>query len=93
MNANKHIKDNIIWSVTDSEKDIFNKIFQRNLWYGTESVSGKGSEKKSVENILKKLPEILSDLNIKTIVDAPCGDFFWMKNLNYEFEKIKSEII
>lgn len=70
---NKHIIDNIVWSVLDNKKDIFNKIYKRNLWYSKESISGKGSEKKSVKNILNTLPEMFSKLDIQTIVDAPCG--------------------
>ena len=83
---NKHILDNIVWSDLDDTKETFDKIYKRNLWYSKESISGKGSEKKSVENILNVLPEIFSELNIKTIVDAPCGDYCWFKDLNYDFE-------
>lgn len=84
---NKHIIDNIIWSNIDNEQDIFNRIYQKNLWYSKESVSGKGSETLSVKNISENLPKILSDLNITTIVDAPCGDFLWMNQLKYKFNK------
>ena len=87
MNANEHILNNIIWSNLDSEKDIFSKIYERNLWYSDESFSGKGSEKKSSENILNVLPKLFSELKIQTILDAPCGDYFWMKELKYSFKK------
>ena len=83
---NKHIIDNIVWSTLDDEKDIFNKIYKKNLWYSKESVSGKGSERKSVKNILNILPEIFYELNIQTIIDAPCGDYSWIKDLKYEFK-------
>ena len=83
---NKHILDNIVWSDLDDTKETFDKIYKRNLWYSKESISGKGSEKKSVQNILDSLPAILSELNIKTIIDAPCGDYSWIKDLKYNFE-------
>jgi len=49
-------------------------------------VSGNGSELDAVENLIKELPLLLKKYNIKIIIDAPCGDYNWMKNLNYEFE-------
>lgn len=84
---NKHITDSIIWSETDNEKDTFNRIYKKNLWFGRQSVSGRGSESTSVENILKTLPQIFKELDIKTIVDIPCGDYYWMKQIEYNFEK------
>jgi len=36
-------------------------------------------------SFLDKREEVFST-NIKIIIDAPCGDYNWMKNLNYEFE-------
>lgn len=88
MNSkNKHITDNIVWTDTDSTKDTFQRIYRKNIWGSDESVSGKGSEKSAVQNILKQLPLLFGDLNIKTITDAPCGDYGWMKELNYNFQK------
>ena len=84
---NKHILDSIIWAKTDSPKDIFNRIYEKNLWYSKETVSGKGSQKTAVRNILRMLPELFSELNIKTILDSPCGDYSWMKEIDYTFEK------
>ncbi|MBQ9245768.1 class I SAM-dependent methyltransferase [bacterium] len=83
---NKHITDNIIWSKIDNEKDVFNRIYKKNLWFGRQSVSGRGSESTSVENILKTLPKLFKALEIKTIVDIPCGDYYWMNQLGFEFE-------
>ena len=84
---NTHITSNIICSRFDSEEDIFKKIYDRNLWQSKYSASGKGSEYDNTKNILKSLPELFTNLRIKTIIDAPCGDYFWMKELKYTFEK------
>ena len=83
---NKHIIDNIIWSIEDDEKNIFDRIYFKNLWYSKESISGKGSEMDSVKNILTKLPKLFSNLDIVTILDAPCGDYSWMNKMNYHFK-------
>ncbi len=46
------------------------------------SKSGPGSDLIQTEEIRKKLPQILSDYNIKSLLDLPCGDFYWMRNID-----------
>jgi hypothetical protein len=60
-------------------KDIFNKIYERNIWGSMESVSGTGSSITQTKTIIRKLPALIEDFNIKTMIDAPCGDFNWMR--------------
>jgi len=60
----------------------FRHIYQRNHWAGDSSVSGSGSDLSQTEQIRQKLPEIIKTYQIKTILDIPCGDFGWMKNVN-----------
>lgn len=60
---------------------VFTNIFNTNRWKSLETKSGPGSEIIQTENIRKYLPKIISDFNIDTILDAPCGDFNWMKKL------------
>lgn len=83
---NKHIIENITWSFLDSREEIFSTIYDRNLWGSKESISGKGSELNFAKNIINKLPELFRIYNIKTLVDAPCGDFNWMRKINYNFQ-------
>lgn len=65
-------------------QEIFQTIHDGNLWGGTESVSGPGSSLDSVGEILKQLPELLKKYKIKSIIDAPCGDFHWMQKLDLD---------
>jgi Methyltransferase domain len=46
---------------------------------------GGGSELSETVAIREQLPPLFEMLNIRTILDAPCGDFVWMNALNYEF--------
>lgn len=46
-----------------------------------ESHSGKGSDMIQTAVIRQKIPELLEQLNCNYFVDAPCGDFFWMKKV------------
>lgn len=84
---NEHIIKHISWSVADSREDIFTNIYNNNSWGSTESVSGKGSELNYALNILSKLPLLLKKYDIKTVVDAPCGDYNWFCKLDYNFDK------
>lgn len=57
----------------------FQIIFRNNYWNENETVSGEGSTMDNTENIRNVMPKILIELNIKSILDVPCGDFKWMK--------------
>jgi hypothetical protein len=60
---------------------VFQEIHDSNDWGSNSSVSGPGSEIRETEDIRKLLPELVRRLDIKTILDAPCGDFSWMKQV------------
>ena len=65
----------------DSNKEKFTKIYQENHWCSDESVSGGGSELSYTQKLRQRLPEIIDKYEVKTLVDAPCGDFNWMKEV------------
>ncbi|MDX2213116.1 MAG: class I SAM-dependent methyltransferase [Oculatellaceae cyanobacterium bins.114] len=65
-------------------KRIFTHITQNSLWQSQESCSGRGSELACTASIRAALPTVLQDLNIQSILDAPCGDFNWMRHLSLE---------
>ena len=60
-------------------EDRFTWIFKHNKWGDRESISGPGSTKKHTENLRKELPRLIEEHGIETLLDAPCGDFNWMK--------------
>ncbi len=79
-------------------EDIFSEIYKTNHWGCIESKSGIGSSVDVAENIIKNLKTVLIKLDIKTILDIPCGDFNWMNQvdlteLNYIGADIVSELI
>jgi len=59
----------------------FTGIYKHNLWGNSESFSGNGSTLSYTKNIRTKLPLIFQKYNIKSVLDAPCGDFNWMKEV------------
>ncbi len=66
---------------------VFNVIAQNNYWGSEETVSGPGSTLDTTQILRKSLMQVFAELNIRTIVDAPCGDMNWMRQLGYPFEK------
>lgn len=65
-----------------STSEVFTKIYKTNNWKSPESISGRGSEIKQTESLIKDLGQLLYDLDIKSILDIPCGDFRWMQEID-----------
>jgi len=62
-------------------KDIFTGIYMRNAWGGKHSVSGPGSDTDQTRVIINELSALFGELNIRTVLDCPCGDFHRMKHV------------
>lgn len=62
--------------------EIFDKIYKQNLWTSGESRSGSGSEIKNTEALRKELSIMLKKYEIKSMLDIPCGDYNWMKEMD-----------
>lgn len=65
--------------VSSSVEERFTNIFAAKYWGDEESVSGPGSRLAATENLRRMLPELIDKFSIKSIFDAPCGDFYWMR--------------
>lgn len=64
------------------EKTIFDKVYKNREWGDGESVSGTGSYLESTKHLIRELPFLFSRYGIRSILDIPCGDFNWMKEVN-----------
>jgi len=53
----------------------FTKIYKFNVWNSIESSSGGGSSPIVTRNFNEKFPLMIEKFCIKSICDAPCGDF------------------
>jgi SAM-dependent methyltransferase len=67
-------------------KDIFNNIYDNNGFGSLESKSGPGSTLDETHKLRESIKKIIKDKNIKSVVDIPCGDFNWMKEIVFNFE-------
>ena len=69
-----------IFSLKNAE-DRFTKIYNTNHWNDLETRSGEGSTLENTRGIRSALPKLFKKYEIKTILDAPCGDFNWMRTV------------
>jgi hypothetical protein len=60
-------------------QDVFSEIYEHNLWSDVESRSGPGSTMAYTAAIRASLEKLLAARGVKTFLDAPCGDFHWMR--------------
>jgi len=67
------------WSNKLSKK--FSKVYKENLFQGTVSKSGNGSDLTQTETLRLELPILFKKLEINSILDLPCGDFYWMSQI------------
>ncbi len=78
-----------IGPITDT-RGIFEAIYDNNLWNSVESRSGQGSQLAGTESVRIGLQNWLENhrTEISTFLDAPSGDFNWMRTVGFP-DKIK----
>jgi hypothetical protein len=74
-------------------EEIFTDIYQTNAWNGRESVSGVGSDSNQTVFLVKELSLLLKKLEIASMLDIPCGDFNWMKKVDFTGQYIGADIV
>src|SRR3954471_16126956 len=65
-----------------SAETVFTRIYEKNLWADTESRSGRGSTLARTETIRNNLPQLLESVGAGSLLDAACGDFNWMAQVD-----------
>jgi hypothetical protein len=63
-------------------EQLFELIFTVNAWNDPNSSSGTGSNLIKTTHIRRQLPILLTTLGVKSMLDIPCGDFYWMKEVD-----------
>jgi hypothetical protein len=66
-----------------SPTDIFTLYYNRNLFGDPESRSGTGSSLQATRNLRPELSATFERFGIESVLDVPCGDFNWMKALDW----------
>lgn len=66
---------------TRSREKVFQRIARDNGWDGTESVSGPGSTLEATAMLRGALPTLFEEYQIRSILDIPCGDAYWISSV------------
>lgn len=85
---------NLVFRSPDIEER-FTAIYEHNYWENGESASGNGSTIAYTRQLREKLPDLFSRFSIRSIFDAPCGDFNWISLVQKEtgLEYIGGDIV
>jgi hypothetical protein len=75
------------------QRNIFTDVYERNAWGSAESRSGGGSTRERGSHFRIELLEVLRRFEIRSIVDAPCGDFNWMRDVVAEHDYVGIDIV
>ncbi len=76
-NLNRPLNDNGKPNVLD-----FINIYKTNIFGSDESHSGTGSTMEETAYIRSIFPDLLREIEAKTLLDVPCGDFNWMRTVD-----------
>ena len=76
-----------------SRETVFSEIYQKNKWGAPSSRSGVGSTRSETQLIQAQLALLLKELNVKSMLDAPCGDFNWMSAVALNADYIGADIV
>jgi hypothetical protein len=72
---------------------VFDEIFRENRWGDADSQSGMGSNLLYTETLRAELPRLIEEFDFRSMLDIPCGDFFWMRLLTLDLDYVGGDIV
>lgn len=69
-------------NIPSEAKATFTEIYDKNFWNSPESFSGTGSDDIQTRAISSRLPALWKKYKVTPLLDVPCGDFHWMRNVD-----------
>jgi len=73
----------VLHRIRDPRTSVFRSIYQCRLWGGG---SGGGSGLEQTKAVRDQLPELAKELCVRSVLDAPCGDYGWMSRVDWELD-------
>jgi hypothetical protein len=64
-----------------SPREAFEYIYRTHHWRGSESKSGEGAGEDQTAHLKAILPDLLRELQTRTLLDVPCGDYTWLRQV------------
>jgi hypothetical protein len=65
---------------------VFSRVYMERQWKSVESASGTGSVISQTNVMRRELPILINELNVRTLLDAACGDFNWMQHIELDLQ-------
>jgi hypothetical protein len=72
---------------------VFTDIYERNYRDSQKSKSGSGSTLEATVSIREHLPLVITKYSINSMLDAPCGDYIWMKEVQKNCHYLEGDIV
>ncbi|MGZ5020040.1 MAG: class I SAM-dependent methyltransferase [Chthoniobacterales bacterium] len=72
---------------TRTRRRIFERVHAARAWGDEETISGPGSTAARTESIRRHLPRILKSIDARSLLDAPCGDYNWMRLMSLDLDR------
>lgn len=68
-------------------KEKFSEVYDKNIFGGGLSRSGEGSDMIQTEVIRREIQHLIRTLGVRSFLDAPCGDWYWMRHVDLPLEQ------
>jgi len=72
---------------------VFTRIYVKRRWVSGGTLSGAGSTLPETEVVRTELPSLLRTLEVRSMLDIPCGDFNWMRELELSVRYTGADIV
>jgi SAM-dependent methyltransferase len=72
--------------VGDDLEQRFTTFYESHYWVDDQSRSGGGSNLYATEKIRKAIPGLFAKYEVLSVLDIPCGDFFWFKEMRLDLD-------
>lgn len=72
--------------VGDDPAKVFTTIYETHYWVDDESRSGGGSNLYATERVRRAIPGLLLKYGVRSVLDIPCGDFVWFKEMKLDLD-------
>jgi hypothetical protein len=71
---------------------LFDRVYAEHRWRSAESKSGPGSSVEQTAVIRDRLPKLIAELGINSMLDIPCGDLHWMQHVDLGAARLSAPI-
>jgi SAM-dependent methyltransferase len=71
------------WREAGPMDEVFRRIWVENRWGDRDSRSGGGSNLEQTAAVRRQLNSLLTKLAPQSMLDLPCGDFYWMQHVSF----------